>query len=282
MTIPEPRKNLIKRIKDRRQSIKWYIDSLEPTGNRLTNFNIICGAIVTALTATSALGGKPLMDALGITDPNSLTWRILFAIAALFSLMSTIAANLYKTHDIASRLSKAQVCAAKLEGLETSLELDQITLKDAATQYAQYIAEVPFITGSKFRMFPSAIDWVKGGINEPKPNQVVDSTIFCSGWVEDLDPDCHLWLAVEAGGHIWPKEREFLAEADGSWKNTVYEEGTRKTFALSLFVANKQANRKFRAWLDAGDKSGRYKEMQRVPGTRRLAKIDGLHRGSVS
>jgi len=282
MSSSETRESLLKRLRDRRRSIKWFIDNLEPTGTRLTNFNIVCGAIATALTATPAIGGKPLMDVLGITDPNSFTWRILFATAALFSLVSTIAANLYKSHDIASRLGKAQVCDAKLEGLETLLELDQIALKEAATQYTQYIADIPFITGSRFLKLPSALDWVKGQINEPKPNQVVESTISCSGWVEGVGPGCHLWLAVEANGYIWPKEREFVAEDDGSWRDTIYEEGTTATFSLSLFVANNQANKRIRAWLDQGDATGNYNRTRRVPGTRRIAKIDGLRRANVS
>jgi hypothetical protein len=259
----ETSENLLKRIRDRRRSIKCFIDNLEPTGTRLTNFNIICGAIATVLTATSAIGGKLLLDALGIIDPNSLAWRILFATAA-------------------SQLSKAQVCDVKLEGLETLLELSPISLKEPATQYAQFIAEIPFITGSRFLKTPSALDWVKGEINEPKPNQVVESTISCSGWVEGVGPECHLWLAVEANGYIWPKEREFFAESDGSWKDTIYEEGTTAAFALSLFVANNQANKRIRAWLDEGDATGNYSQMRRVPGTRRIAKIDGLRRVNVS
>jgi len=194
MSSSETRGNFLKRIRERRRSIKWYIESLEPTGARLTSVNIICGAIAAALTATSAIGGKSLMDALGISDPHSATWRILFAIAALLSLFSTVAANLYKSHDISSRLGKAQVCDAKLEGLETLLELNQVALKEGATQYNQYVAEIPFVTSSRFLNLPSALDWVKGEISEPKQGQIVKSTITCSGWVEGMSPNCHLWL----------------------------------------------------------------------------------------
>jgi hypothetical protein len=281
MPATETAESLLKRIRDRRRKIKWYIDNIEPTGVRLTNFNIVCGAIATALTATPAIGGKPLMDVLGLTDPESLSWRVVFALAALFSLLSTIAANLYKSHDIASRLSKAQVCDVKLEGLETLLELNQIAIKEAATQYAQYIAEIPFISQRQFLKSSSALEWVKGEINEPKRSQVVERTISCSGWVEGVDPECHLWLAVEANGYIWPKEREFFADDDGSWKVTIYEEGATAAFSLSLFVANKQAHKKIRAWLDKGDATGNYVKMRRVPGTRRIASVDGLRRENV-
>ena len=281
MSSSETRESFLKRIKERRRSIKSYIENLGPTGIRLTNFNIVCSAIATALTATSAIGGKPLIDALGITDPNSVAWRVLFTIAALLSLLSIIAANLYKSNDIASRLGKAQVCEAKLEGLETLLELNQLAIKEGATQYTQYIAEIPFITGNRFLNLPSALDWVKGEISEPKQSQVVESTIACSGWAEAVGLNCHLWLAVEADGYIWPKEKEIYAEDDGSWKYTIYEEGTTATFSISLFVANRQANKRIRAWLDEGDATGKYDKMRRVAGTRRIARIDGLHRAKA-
>lgn len=282
MSSSEPRNIILNKIKIKRDSIKCFIANLEPFGSRLTNFNIICGAIATALMATPAIGGKPLMDAFSILDPNSLTWRILFAIAALFSLLSTIAASLYKSNEIASHLGKAQVCDAKLEGLEMLIKVDQITLKDAVSQYNQYITEITFIIGSRFVKLPSAIDLVKGEINEPKPNQDVENTISCSGRVEGMDSECHLWLAVEADGYIWPKEREIFAEDDGSWKVPVYEQGKTATFSLSLFVADSQANKRIRAWVDEGDATGNYIKMRRLPGTRRIDSINGLRRVNVS
>jgi hypothetical protein len=284
MDSSETHESLLKRIRDRRRRIESFIGSLEPTGARLTNFNIVCGAVATVLTATPAIGGKPLLDALGTTDPNSLSWRILFAIAALFSLLSTIAANLYRSHDIASRLGKAQACGAKLEGLETLLELHQIDLKEAATQYTQCISEIPFVSDTTGRLLKrrTSLDWAKGEIGEPKPDQDVEATFCCSGWVDGLGPGSHLWLAVEVEGRIWPKEREVLVEKDGSWKETIYEEGRTPTFSLSLFVADNRANKRIRAWLDKGDETGRYEELRRLPGTRRIARVDGLRRKSVS
>jgi hypothetical protein len=183
---------------------------------------------------------------------------------------------MYKSNDIASRLAKAQGCDAKLEGLETLLELDQIGVKEAATQYTQYVAEIPFISDGRMFLELSALDWVKGYVDEPKPDQVVGSTIHCSGWVEGMGSGRHLWLAVEALGFIWPKEREVRVETDGTWKETIYEEGAPKQFSISLFVANDKANKRIRDWLDKGDETGDYKNLHRLPGTRRIAKIDNL------
>lgn len=272
--------NLVKRIKSKRRTIRLFLQDLKPLATRLTSFNIICGAIATALTAVPAIGGKNLIEAFGSSDPNSLAWRIPFASAALFSLVSTIAAKLYSDREIASRLSKAEVCDAKLEGLETLLELDQIAVKDAADKYTQSIAEIPFVsekTSSLLRKY-SSLDKVQGEILEPQPNQAVEKTFACSISVEDKDAECHLWLAVEIGSQIWPKEREVHLNEDDIWKGTIREEGENTDFSLSLFVANDKANKQIRAWLDHGDATGQYDAFSRLPGTRRIASIDGLHR----
>jgi hypothetical protein len=92
----------------------------------------------------------------------------------------------------------------------------------------------------------------------------------------------NLNVKVRSYSFTGPKEREFFAEGDGSWKDTIYEEGTTTAFSLSLFVANSQANKRIRAWLDEGDATGNYSQLRRVPGTRRIAKIDGLRRANVS
>lgn len=270
------RQSLLRRIREGRQRVKWFIYDLEPIGTRLTNVNIICGSIVTVLTAAPAIGGQPLMDELVTADPSSVTRRLLFVTIALLSLFSTIAANLYKSHEIASRLGRAQVCDAKLDGLEALIELRQVSLEEAATRYVQYIAEIPFATKSRFLKLPAALDWVHGRIYKPKPNKAVDNTISCSGRVEGVGPGCHLWLAVEADGYIWPKEGEIFAEGDGSWEAIIYEDGATENFAVSLFVANGRANKKIRAWLDKGDATGNYEKMRRPSGVRRVARVEHL------
>jgi hypothetical protein len=277
------REDLLKRIRNKRRSIRSYLNHLEPTGMRLANFNIICGAIATVLTAAPAIGGSALIDVIGSSDPSSQTWRMLFAAAALFSLVSTIAAEMYKSREIASRLGKAQACDAKLEGLETLLALDQIEFKNSATQYTQYISEIPFISDQTSNLLrrQSAVDMVKGEILEPLPSQAVEDTFSCSIWVENREAGCHLWLAVEIDGRIWPKERELHIEEDGTWKGTICEEGSVEAFSLSLYAASDKANQLIRAWLDRGDAEGKYEELRRLPGTRRIARVDKLQRKTV-
>lgn len=279
MSTAETPKSLLKRIKDRRRSIHSFIKHLEPKGVLLTNVNIICSTVATLLTGAPAIGGEKLMKAVSQVDPGSDEWRIVVAVAALFSLASVIAANLYKSHDMAANLNKARSCDAKLEGLETMLELNKITLDDAATQYTQFLPDISFIGDSSMILRErSMLDWVKGDITRPQPSDMVPDVIACSGWAEGLGSNLHLWLAVEIKGCIWPKEGEVFVDNDGSWNKTIHEEGVTDSFSLSLFVANKKANRRIRAWLDECDETGHYSEFRRLPGLRRIARVDDLNR----
>ena len=278
MNSPEAIANLMAKIRDKRLSIQSYIQTVEPRGNRLTTFNIICGAIATLLAALPAIGGQTVLDVFGDAGSNPALWRPLFGLVALFSLLSTIAANLYKSHDIASRLAKAQTCNVKLEGLATLLELGLKEPKEAATQYAEYLNEVPFVTQAGDHDGLVALDRVRGKIEQPTLNQEVGKDFRCAGKVEGGGAGCHLWLAVEIDGFIWPKERELLVDEEGRWEDTVYEQGSAGKFSISLYAANDRANRRIRAWLDRGDRTNHYSRLRRLPDTRRLQRVDGLHR----
>ncbi len=283
MSKSETPEGLLKRIKDRRRSIRAFVRNLEPKGILLTNVNIVCSAIATFITGLPAILGKTLMDSVGGSNSDSISWRIVCALAALFSLISVIVANLYKSHDIASNLNKARTCDAKLEGLETLLELNRVTLDEAATQYTQFLPDISFISDSSVILRDrTVLDWVKGEISQPPSSHLVNDVIHCSGWVEGVGSSLHLWLAVEIKGCIWPKEGEIFVDDDGSWSKTIHEEGATESFSLSLFVANKKANKRIRAWLDKCDETGNYSELRRLPGLRRVARVDDLYRKKVS
>ncbi len=142
------RQQLLDRIKAKRASITAFVRELDMSGDRQTNLSIICSAVATALTAGPALGGTSFSGgaakALALPD-DSLVWRILCLGAMVLSLVATISLNLYKSHDVAGRLSKAEAASAGLEGLETLIEFGQISVVEAAKLYQQYVAEVSFI-----------------------------------------------------------------------------------------------------------------------------------------
>jgi hypothetical protein len=146
------------------------------------------------------------------------------------------------------------------EGVETLIERLREFLKSTFTP----------ATGNE------AYDKVTAGFLEPQPNEAVGRTIQCSGVVSGLQPGLNLWLAVEVGNRVWPKENKVLPDVNNKWCVTIFEDGVTEKFALSLFVADTSADRRIKAWLEAGRRTGTYTELTGIPGARRLARIDGL------
>ena len=273
---------LLARLRDKRRRIASFTDRVAPRGAYLTNTGIVASAVATLLSAGPAIGGLRLTQALGSAGENSPSWRILCAAAALCSLASTIATNLFRSHDIACRLARAQACDAKLESLELLVELKQLTLKEATARYEKYLPEVSFIPSelAPRRRFGKVapLDRVEGKFHTPAPGQTVETSFSASGQAGGLQPGLHLWLAVEVAGRLWPKEGELLLKDDGSWSKTIFEEGQAGQFGLSLWAVNGAGDKAIRGWLEQSERSGAYTELQRLPGMRRLARVDGLHR----
>jgi hypothetical protein len=273
---------LLTKLRDKRRRIAAFNERVAPRGAYLTNIGIVASAVATLLTAGPAVGGLRLTQALGSAGENSPSWRILCAAAALCSLAATIATNLFRSHDIASRLARAQACDAKLESLELLVELKQLTLKEATARFEKCLPEVAFIPSelAPRRRFGrvAPLDGVDGSFSTPTPGQTVETSFTAAGQASGLQAGLHLWLAVEVAGHLWPKEGEVLVKDDGSWSKTIFEEGQADQFGLSLWAVNGAGDKAIRGWLEQSERSGAYAELQRLPGMRRLARVDGLHR----
>ncbi len=139
---------LVERIKAKRQLINEFVGGLERRGDRLLNVSIISTAVTTVLVSGPALGGgkftEGLQNMLGLPS-DSWVWRALCFAAAILSVVAAVSSNLYKSHDVATRLAKAQASGVLLEGLETSLEFGQLPLEEATRRFQEYLAQVPFI-----------------------------------------------------------------------------------------------------------------------------------------
>ncbi len=123
---------------------------------------------------------------------------------------------------------------------------------------------------------PVAPQRPRATIDAPSPNKIVLRTIPCNGSATGIQPDMHLWLAVEANGFIWPKEGEVYVDKEDRWSATIFEDGAAKEFSVALLIANSEANKVIRAWLEKGRRNGEYAIMKRISGTERLARADGL------
>jgi hypothetical protein len=277
----EDKDKLLKTIRDKRRRIAVYLQEIEPRGSRLTNRSIVFGGIASLLTAAQlAFGGEPVNFLKTVHWAGGVSvWQLLAVAATICSAIAAIAGAIYKQQEIASRLAKAQTCAVKLEGLETSLDLDLMNLKEAIMRYTQHIAEIPFVPaegiGAGVRGKYS-VDSVNGEITSPVASQSVPRAFRSTGLASDVGPNVHLRLAVEVNALIWPKEGQIFPDESGSWTATVFEDGATDLFSLSLLAADRRADKKIETWLNSGKRSGTYSELTAIPGTRRVARVDGL------
>jgi hypothetical protein len=120
---------------------------------------------------------------------------------------------------------------------------------------------------------PAQASWAD--IESPKPKQVVDRTIECSGSAKGIPPNMHLWLAVEERNFILPKEGDIIVDRQGKWKGRIFEDGVAEEFAISLFMADVMGDQYIRSWLESGQRSG-YLTLTGIPGSRRITRVDKL------
>jgi hypothetical protein len=137
---------LLTKIRAKRRELSAYLSQIEPRNSRLINFSIIAGALAAGLTAGPGIGGDGFIGAAkGIISFGIPVWQVLCLIATTLSIIVVISNGMLKSHDITTKIGQARMGDAKLEGLETLLELEQIDVKQAAQRYSQYLTEIPHI-----------------------------------------------------------------------------------------------------------------------------------------
>ena len=123
---------------------------------------------------------------------------------------------------------------------------------------------------------PDAFNKVKGSIDDPTRGQLVRPTFECSGAVTGMDSTLSLWLAVEAGGRVWPKENKVVVDQNNRWSATVFEDGAVNEFAVGLYLGDAAVDTWILKWLERGRRTGSYPELKGMRGARRLDRVDGL------
>lgn len=137
---------LLKKIKAKRGEVSDYLKKNEPRHSRYITISIVAGALAAALTAGPGVGGTGFIEsAKGVISFGIPVWQVLCLLATLLSMSAVITNGLLKTKDLTSKITQVRGCDAKLEGLETMLEFEQIDLKQATSLYTQYLTEIPHI-----------------------------------------------------------------------------------------------------------------------------------------
>ena len=82
-----------------------------------------------------------------------------------------------------------------------------------------------------------------------------------------------VWLAVEVGDLVWPKEPALRPRADGTWYAVVSEGGDTPRVDLAMWTADSQGERAINKWLHMCRMAGSYPGMSPVAGMRRLHSV---------
>ena len=137
---------LLAKIRTKRQELSDYLAETEPQHSAMIMCSIIAGALSAALTAGPGIGGEEFINsASDVASFGIPIWQVLCLAASLLSVVAVVANGLLKSYDLTSKIASARTCDAKLEGIETMLELGQADLKQATQLYTQCLAEMPHV-----------------------------------------------------------------------------------------------------------------------------------------
>jgi uncharacterized protein YjbI with pentapeptide repeats len=111
-------------------------------------------------------------------------------------------------------------------------------------------------------------------------DQEVREQIAVGGDAALLPRKTHLWLAVEQGDRVWPKDHPdiLVTGPDSTWAVTVYEEGVPEgdTFELVLYIVNDEGHERIREWIHIGNTTDTFPAFSKIPGSTGLQRISGL------
>lgn len=103
-----------------------------------------------------------------------------------------------------------------------------------------------------------------GTITFPKDGSPVARSFTSEGTLGNIADDHHVWLVVESGGLLFPKEPEIASRPHWimqSFESDVPQGGR---FSLVLLSAGGVGERQIRAWLIHGERTGSYPGLDRI------------------
>ena len=142
------RARLLDEIESRRRVMEQYLDAKRPASNRLTTISVISSCVA----AAPALGGKGFTDTVGTglaLGQSEAVWRLLCFAAVAASVAAAIAANLSKSSDLAERVAGTEAAHGLLDGLRARVRFSRLPMAEAAQQYQEIIARVPWVSGPR-------------------------------------------------------------------------------------------------------------------------------------
>lgn len=96
---------------------------------------------------------------------------------------------------------------------------------------------------------PQNNDQPFGEILTPQDSVMVNESIDVTGTLENIPQDHYIWLAVQKGNHLWPKEAQ-ISTTMKKWQVRIYEGGLNQKFSLVLLMVKENGNKFIKSWID--------------------------------
>lgn len=107
---------------------------------------LFLAALAAALAAGPGIGGGVFIDSVkDIVSFGIPIWQALCLAATILSVAVVIINGMLKSRELSSEIINARSCDAKLEGLETMLDLAQVDVAQATRLYTEYLTEIPHV-----------------------------------------------------------------------------------------------------------------------------------------
>jgi hypothetical protein len=124
---------------------------------------------------------------------------------------------------------------------------------------------------------------LRGQIVSPKSGEQVPRSFLVDGTLSRKIPrGRHVWLAVQLGNLLFPKEPE-LPRRDLHWAQEIVEGGDPPgaSFSVALLMVDRNGHRAIEEWLARGREGEGFPGMEEIPGSEKLSVVRQLTLGDA-
>jgi hypothetical protein len=107
----------------------------------LISTSLATGVLSALLAGLSGVMGSPVIGS------GNAGWGLTCLLAALLTLVGTLASGANEQFHISETLDKARACAGKLNALKVALDVGNLTVPDIASKYTDLVAEYHSVLG---------------------------------------------------------------------------------------------------------------------------------------
>ncbi|MBZ5647543.1 MAG: hypothetical protein LAN37_10000 [Acidobacteriia bacterium] len=116
-----------------------------------------------------------------------------------------------------------------------------------------------------------------GSITAPLPGQRVSAIVGVEGKLSGIPGQHHVWLAVQVGNSLWPKEPE-VPHRHQHWRREIVEAGLPREgkFSLVLIMVGPKGQADIEQWVQRGHRTNDWPGLTQVTDGEQLAVVGDL------